>query len=142
MHTHKIYASMSRFEQLNHTACTHYKDSAMCTVIAVCVTTGKNYGQVYRAFEKLGRKHGDGCNITVWGKVLMNYGYQLKRINTEHKTVNQATKARLRNVLVQSGGRTTGHLTAFDDNGINQDWTGSRVSRKPVKSIFTITKVS
>lgn len=135
---HEKYKGMSRFEQLNHTACTHYRDNKMCTVIAVCVVTGKNYGQVYRVFQKLGRKHGTGTYIQVWYKVLRHFGYDMQQIPTSYKTVNQVTKARLCNVIVQS----TGHITAMDDNGINQDWTGSRVSRKRVKAIYQITKIA
>ena len=128
------------YKELHHIGRNYLNDGNYCSVIATCVATGQPFSKVYREFEAVGRRRGEGTYTPQQFKVLKAYGRALEvdTIKTRHyKTLASVAKA------CSIWGKGTywvyvkGHVAAVRD-GILEDWSADRKSLKRVLAVLKV----
>lgn len=129
----------------------HYGDTNFCSLIAICVATHASAGKVKRYVEKFAktwegrlRKHRSGTPFAVIEATINRFGKEYDADWNEHThsrsgyTLNRAHKE-----LALSHPNDTfhvyvrGHVSCIRE-GILEDWTAKKPSRRKVTHIFRI----
>ena len=114
---------------------TRFGDSNCCSLIAVCVLTGKDYETVYDKFRQHGRRKGEGAHTWTILSVLRSLGFSAVAVTRKPKTVNQceAKMSKSKSFLIL----TSGHALAMKGGEVHDH---SRGSRRIPQNIYQIKR--
>jgi len=137
------------YVELDHILGRHYRDNNYCGLIAVCLATNASTGKVKRYVEKFAkhwrlRVHGKGTPFEVIEKTLKRFGkehdfdwdlfgYTGRTLNSVHNELARAYPNDTFHVYVK------GHVACIRE-GILEDWTASKPSRRKVTHVHRIIK--
>jgi len=131
------------YKELHHIGRNYLNDGGFCSIIATCVATGQPFSKVYREFEAVGRRRGQGTSREQQFKVLRAYGKGLKgdvAKSDRYKTLAGISKD------CSTWGEGTywvyvrGHVAAVRD-GILEDWSAERKSCKRVLAVLKVVDI-
>lgn len=108
-----------------------------CTVKAVTIVTGLDYGTVHRAFANAGRKARKGCHRDVTERAVGLLGFEMNNVEYRAKTAITIE----RDPALRTGSYLVGmtrHLAAMIDGKL-VDWSIGR--RKKINGVFQLIKI-
>lgn len=126
------------YKTVHDIAVKYYKDTSMCTVVALAVAAGCGYGKAFHTYRRLGRRTGEGTRRAMQVAAFKEHGLTLQLV----PVVGAATLLTAERLLKGTQGTflvySSCHVSAVH-NGTMYDWAAGG-SRKRVQGIYRVVK--